>query len=79
MICSNVTKTAALLAFAALAFASPASAQASGDRAKEAMNACRDDYQRFCSDVTPGGGRILACLRTNANELGAACSQALRK
>ena len=38
---------------------------------------CRADYDRLCPGVVPGGGRVLACLRTRANELSANCAQAL--
>ncbi len=24
--------------------------------------ACKSDYEKFCSNVMPGGGRIVACL-----------------
>jgi hypothetical protein len=41
------------------------------------MRVCRADYERLCSDVTPGGGRILACLQSRAGQLSAACAQAM--
>ncbi len=34
---------------------------------------CRWDIARFCSDVNPGGGRIMACLNTNKIALSPAC------
>ncbi|WBL78495.1 cysteine rich repeat-containing protein [Bradyrhizobium xenonodulans] len=45
--------------------------------ARAVMQACRADYDRLCSDVTPGGGRILACLQTHAGQLTASCAQTL--
>jgi hypothetical protein len=39
--------------------------------------ACAADYQALCSNVQPGGGRILACLRQNADKVSPACKQAL--
>jgi len=41
------------------------------------MQICRGDYDRFCSSVVPGGGRILACLQRNANQLSLGCAQAM--
>lgn len=41
--------------------------------------ACRTDYQQFCSGVLPGGGRIAACLKDHTNELSPECRQALAK
>lgn len=41
------------------------------------MQLCRGDYDRLCSGVQPGGGRILACLQNHANQLSTACGQAM--
>jgi hypothetical protein len=38
---------------------------------------CRNDYQRLCRDVQPGGGRILGCLSASAEKLSQACRGAL--
>ena len=35
--------------------------------------ACGDDIQRFCSDVTPGGGRIANCVRAYSDQLSQRC------
>jgi hypothetical protein len=37
---------------------------------------CSDDVRRFCSDVSPGGGRIMACLKQNKDSLSDKCKQA---
>ena len=39
---------------------------------------CRNDITRFCSDTAPGGGRVLACLRSNAEDLSPECSAGLK-
>jgi hypothetical protein len=41
------------------------------------MQICRGDYDHFCGDVTPGGGRILACLQNHAGQLSPACARAM--
>ncbi|KHK00896.1 cysteine rich repeat-containing protein [Desulfovibrio sp. TomC] len=68
----------ALAAVCLLAVAVPAPAQqpagASGQSLKEA---CKGDYKTFCSGVQPGGGRIVACLKQNADKVSAGCKQAL--
>lgn len=45
----------------------------------ELMRPCRPDVQQYCSSVQRGGGRILACLRSHEQELGAACRQAMAR
>jgi len=38
---------------------------------------CRWDIGRFCSDVSPGGGRVLACLQGRQDWLTPECKDAL--
>ena len=38
---------------------------------------CRDDTERLCRRVKPGEGRIIACLKSNAEALSSKCSAAL--
>jgi hypothetical protein len=65
---------------AALPMAASAQAQVSPQMRSEAitlMMACRGDYDRLCAGVTPGGGRVLACLQNHTNQLTTACGQAV--
>jgi hypothetical protein len=73
------TAIAALLTFAATlpAHAQSRPAQKMRSEATALMQICRADYDRLCSGVTPGGGRVLACLQSHASELSAACAQAM--
>jgi len=38
---------------------------------------CGDDVRKFCSDVQPGGGRIIACLQQNKDSVSDKCKQAV--
>ena len=42
-----------------------------------AREACKPDYQKFCSGVMPGGGRIVKCLGEHRDALAEPCKQAL--
>jgi hypothetical protein len=37
--------------------------------------ACQADYQKFCSDIVPGGGRVLECLAKQKDKLTPACQK----
>ena len=43
------------------------------------VQVCRADYDRLCPGVVPGGGRVLACLQSRANELSPACAQSMMR
>ncbi len=36
-------------------------------------NPCADDFRKFCGDVTPGGGRLLACYEKQKDKLSPDC------
>jgi hypothetical protein len=40
-------------------------------------DACMGDYEKYCKGVTPGGGRIIACLNKEADKLTPACKKVL--
>jgi cysteine rich repeat protein len=39
--------------------------------------ACKPDYEKYCSGVMPGGGRIVACLNKQHDSLSDACKKVL--
>ena len=43
------------------------------ERAEAAIEACKPDVAKFCSDVKPGQGRVMVCLRQHEAELSDAC------
>jgi hypothetical protein len=44
-------------------------------RVEEAKQACAKDIEKFCAGVTPGGGRLMKCLKPHINELTPACRE----
>jgi hypothetical protein len=64
----------ALLAAGAVALAAPAFAQnPQPTEGQKVLQACGSDIQNFCSGVTPGGGRIVSCLRPHMRQLSPQC------
>jgi len=45
--------------------------------ARTALQACKPDIARFCSQVPPGEGRIKACMKANLPGLSEPCKEAL--
>jgi len=41
-------------------------------------NECRDDLLKFCSDIKPGGGRVMACMDKNEKQISGRCKQAMK-
>ncbi|MGJ4928242.1 cysteine rich repeat-containing protein [Bradyrhizobium sp. HKCCYLS2038] len=43
----------------------------------EQRTACLADYNRFCPDILPGGGRIIACMMRQYAQLSEACKKVM--
>jgi Cysteine rich repeat len=43
----------------------------------EQRSACMGDFEKYCKSVTPGGGRIIACLAKQSDKLTPACKKVL--
>jgi hypothetical protein len=41
------------------------------------LDACESDLQRYCSQVTPGEGRLLHCVAAHEDKISGQCSYAL--
>ena len=65
----RIVLTAALLTASGTAFAQELTAAQ--------RDACMGDYEKYCKGVTPGGGRIIACLAKESDKLTPACKKVL--
>lgn len=59
-----------LVFLGALALSGPAIAQTAAEK-----EACQADFEKFCSGVEPGGGRVIECLSKHKSELSEACQK----
>jgi hypothetical protein len=57
-----------------MAFAATASAQ---DPAETVVKGCSAEIENYCSQVTPGEGRLLACFYAHEDKLSGQCQYAL--
>jgi hypothetical protein len=58
----------------ALGFSSAAFAQA---LTAEQRAACQADYAKYCKGTMPGGGRIIACLNKQRDQISDACKKVI--
>lgn len=48
-----------------------------GDIVEAAVKACQEEIDSYCSQVTPGEGRLLACFYAHGDKISARCEYAL--
>jgi Cysteine rich repeat len=48
-------------------------------KVREFKEACKDDAQRLCEGIKPGGGKIVQCLKQHEDELSADCKEKMEK
>lgn len=53
------------------------SAAAEQDLLQSVADGCKAEIDTYCSKVTPGQGRVLACLYAHGDKLSAKCEYAL--
>jgi hypothetical protein len=75
-----------LLVLAILGVAAPAIAQTpaqdvtaamQGQLGAQVLEGCNNELTQYCADVTPGDGRLLACLYAHGDKLSGTCEFAL--
>ena len=53
------------------------SAPAADDLIQTVVTGCKQELTTYCKDVTPGQGRVLACLYAHSDKLSGQCEYAL--
>ena len=46
---------------------------------KDIKEACQEDVESFCSDVGPGKGHLMKCMKENKEKLSAACQREIQE
>jgi hypothetical protein len=74
---SVMKKRVVLLAVVAMFFVSVTSVWAADNLVETVAKGCEKELTSYCKDVTPGEGRILACLYAHSDKLTGQCEYAL--
>jgi hypothetical protein len=74
MITSTLSRLATALLVAA---ASASSVAAQQPLAEQVLEGCKSELESWCQSVTPGEGRLLACLYAHEDQLSGQCEFAL--
>lgn len=72
-------RSMSLLLIAIFAGVTPAHALPGNQIPDDVKVRCKADYAKLCSNVMPGGGRILACFQAHMDEVSPDCRDALSK
>ena len=70
-------KRVVLLAVVAMFFVSISAAWAADNVIETVAKGCEKELTSYCKDVTPGEGRVLACLYAHSDKLTGQCEYAL--
>jgi hypothetical protein len=65
------------IAAAVVLIAPTASARAAEDLVETVKNGCKTELESYCAKVTPGEGRVLACLYAHDDQLSGRCEYTL--
>jgi hypothetical protein len=71
------SRIAVTIALVFLFFCAAIPAQAGGDLVQNVVDGCKTELDSYCMNVTPGQGRVLACLYAHSDKLSGKCEYAL--
>lgn len=70
-------RTKAIFVAVLLIFSATTGSAHAADIVDTISSGCQKELEKFCNDVTPGEGRILACLYAHQDKLSGQCEYAL--
>jgi hypothetical protein len=73
-----IRSTAIVLVAMALLFLAPGIASAQNP-VQDALEGCSNELQSYCSNVTPGGGRLVSCAKAHVDKLSPECVSAINR
>ena len=65
------------MALVFLLLCAPIVSQAGDNLVQTVVDGCKTELETYCQDVTPGQGRVLACLYSRSDKLSNRCEYAL--
>ena len=74
---NRIKKTAILIMTLACLVSFAAMAGAQDNAVEQALEVCQPEIETYCSQVTPGEGRLLACFVAHEDKLSGQCGWAL--
>jgi len=72
-------KSAAIMLSALALFCVPLGAANAQGPVEEALRGCSKELQAYCSSVTPGGGRLVSCVKAHEDKLSSECIYATNR
>ena len=72
-------KSAAIMLSALVLFGMPLGAANAQNPVEEALKGCSKEIKAYCSSVTPGGGRLVSCVKAHEDKLSSECIYAINR
>jgi hypothetical protein len=71
-------KFAVAAASAIVVLSLPAVVSAQSPQIQQVLRYCKPDAERLCPGISPGGGRIVRCLKEHKMEISVGCAKTLQ-
>jgi hypothetical protein len=72
-------RSAAILLAAMALLCQPLGLASAQGPVQDALEGCSNELKTYCSDVTPGGGRLVSCAKAHEDKLSPECISAINR